>query len=172
MWSSHLFVSITHELIEDVIGKITLFPWSSTAGISASTPNSAISRSLPSVPHQLVVSQDKRKHTFRPPIRFNGVLLVHRIWILCISIPQSGADNFVANVRIHHLEPAGRGVGAKFANLAVAQLDEASWARVVAEEAPEPVYWCGVAFTFALDNVVELDILGHFTELERHVELG
>ena len=96
------------------------------------------------------------------------MILIHRIRILEISIPQRRPNEFIADIRVNNLEPARRGVGAELVDLAVPQLDKASRAWVVAEEAPKAVQWGRTAFALALDDVVELGVLGNFVELKGH----
>lgn len=97
------------------------------------------------------------------------MVLKHRIRILGIRIPQRRSHNLVTDVRVNDLEPARGGIGAELPDQAVAQLDEAGGAGVVAEEAPEAVHGRGVAFADALDQLVELDVGGDALELERHL---
>lgn len=99
------------------------------------------------------------------------MVLKHRIRILGICIPQRRSHNLVTDIRVNDLEPARVGIVAELSDQAVAQLDKAGGAGVVAEEAPEAVHGRGVAFADALDQVVELGVGGDAVELERHLWL-
>lgn len=110
--------------------------------------------------------------TLRPPIRFPRVVLVHRIWILGIRIPQRGSHHLTTDIRVNDLEPARAGIGAKLSDEAIAQLSEAGRAGVVAKEAPEAIHWRSVAFADQLDELVELGVGGDVVEFERHLWLS
>ncbi|KAL8986781.1 MAG: hypothetical protein Q9177_003959 [Variospora cf. flavescens] len=96
------------------------------------------------------------------------MVLKCRIRIFGIRIPKGRSHNLVTNIRVNDLEPARVGIGAELSNQAVAQLDEAGGAGVMAKQSPQAVLGHSVAFADALDQIVELDIGGNAAELERH----
>ena len=174
MRSRHLFVPITNKLVEKVIRKVTRLAYPIvTVSISEHCETHLAIRTS----HSPIAPFDKSsklpqrrgsKYTFWPPFRLHWMILKHRIWILEISVPQRRPNDFVPNIRVDDLEPARRGVRTELANLAVPQLDKAGRAGVVAEEAPKTIQRGGIALAFALDNIVELGILGNFAKLEGH----
>lgn len=99
------------------------------------------------------------------------MFLIHRIRVLRVGIPQRRPHNPVADIGIHDLEPARSGIIAELTDLPVAQLDEAGGAGVVAKEPPDSIRGHGVAFAFALDDVVEFDVVVDFAEDEGHDDL-
>ena len=85
------------------------------------------------------------------------------IWVLQEGIPLSSSNNFVANVRIHNLEPCACWVVPMVGYLSVPQLFEAfPWSRCTASvwshEDIEGIEGVLVSFTHALHELVELEV--------------